>query len=106
MARVTRVGHHLWHVSYRSKLTVNAAPRTWRQRMATRLRRWADRLDGRASYAVHLDCDPDMSPAEAHQAVQAGFEFAGGHIRNLTRSSAMEELMRVAHPELYDQEQP
>lgn len=104
MARIAHKGRGRWVVSTSLTFAVNGSAIGWRRRIAAFLRRQADRLDGRSSYAVMLETDPPIDAGDASRAIDAGFDFAEQHVRELLRAAATEAVMQQTSPELFEQE--
>ncbi|MFG6665641.1 hypothetical protein ACGK9R_00850 [Halomonas sp. HNIBRBA4712] len=76
----------------------------WKERLAWRLRRFADRLQG-SGRTVRIDCrvTPAISLAEVDTCLMKGFEVTQSLITQLAHQQACEEVMRDAKAELYEE---
>ncbi|WP_447527475.1 hypothetical protein [Vreelandella sp. TE19] len=76
----------------------------WKERIAWRLRRFADRLEG-GGRTIKIDChvSPFVSRAEVDTCLAKGFEVTQGLITQLAHQQACEDVMRDAKAELYEE---
>lgn len=88
---------------FRVQLLANA-PQGWRQCLAQRLHRLAERIDGRPSSAVAVTCDPPVPDAVVRRALNLGLEHAYELLRAEVREECIEGLMRRWAPSLYEVE--
>lgn len=91
-----------WHCNF----TVNEAPgavSSWRERLAWRLRRWADRFDGKGR-TVTIEChiEPEVTAEEIDTCLVKGFEVTHSLLNQLAQQAACEDVMRDAKAELFD----
>ncbi|MBR2513773.1 MAG: hypothetical protein IKE45_07080 [Halomonas sp.] len=78
----------------------------WKERIAWRLRAFADRLEG-GGRTVKIDCNvsPHVSQDEVDTCLGKGFEVTQRLLTQLARQQACEDVMRHVKAELYE-EQP
>ncbi len=93
---------------WRCTLSVTEGAETsagWKTRLAWRLRRMADRLEG-GGRTIRLDCQttPVVSREDVDDCLGKGFLMAQGLLTELTRQAACEDVMRDAKAELFDEE--
>ncbi|WP_447555004.1 hypothetical protein [Vreelandella sp. EE22] len=76
----------------------------WKERIAWRLRRFADRLEG-PGRTVRIDChvSPQVSRAEVDICLIKGFEVTQGLLTQLAHQQACENVMRDAKAELFEE---
>lgn len=76
----------------------------WTTRLAWRIRRLADRLDGHGR-TIKLDCqtEPRLSREDIDACLGKGFIMAQGLLTELTHQAACEDIMRDAQAELFEQ---
>lgn len=76
----------------------------WLTRLAWRLRRLADRLDG-GGRTIRLDCrvTPELSREDVDDCLGKGFVVAQGLLTELAQQAACEDVMRDAKAELFDE---
>lgn len=76
---------------------------TWRERLATGLRRLAGRIDGRCSVAIEMHWIPALPVRERIEIIHKGMDLMTVLFEESTRSAAIESGLREAMPELYDE---
>lgn len=81
-------------------------PRGWRQRVGQALVRLAGWIDGRWYLAVNVNTKPALPNREISQCLWAGLEHASKLIGDSALTARLEEVLRQAHPDLYEQEHP
>ena len=74
----------------------------WRRRLAQRLRRLAQRLDGRRTLGLEFTSSERLSHGSATEVVQAGLDHMLRHMCELTRLAAVEQMMAEQRPDLVD----
>lgn len=77
-----------------SRLRCNAPPGCWRARLAQRLRRWADALDGRLTLAVAMECDPPVDVAVKAELLIKGLQHADRLFQDVVRAELIERALR------------
>lgn len=95
-----------WHCTF----TVNeaaAASAGWHTRLAWRLRRWADRLDGKGrTLTIECNIEPAVTADEIDTCLIKGFEVTHSLLNQLAQQAACENVMRDAKAELFEQGPP
>lgn len=95
-----------WHCAF----TVNEAAgesSSWRERLAWRMRHWADKLDGKGrTVSIECNVEPEVAPQEIDNCLVKGFEVTHSLLNQLAQQAACEDVMRDAKAELYEQEPP
>ncbi|KAA0011938.1 hypothetical protein F0A17_11600 [Billgrantia pellis] len=99
-----RVYRPEWHCTF----TVNEGAgreASWRDRFAWRLRRFADRLDGKGR-TVSIEChvEPEVSRQDIDTCLVKGFEVTHTLLNQLAQQAACEDVMRDAKSELFEQD--
>ncbi|MCE8033200.1 MAG: hypothetical protein LPK20_12790 [Halomonas sp.] len=95
-----------WHCTF----TVNeaaGASSSWRERLAWRIRRWADKLDHKGR-TVTIEChvEPAVTAEEIDTCLVKGFEVTHSLLNQLAQQAACEDVMRDAKAELFEQGPP
>ena len=95
---------------WRCTLTVNEAANvtsSWRERLAWRVRRWADRLDGKGrTVTLVYDIEPAVTAEEIDSCLVKGFELTHALLNQLARQAACEDVMRNAKAEFFEPDSP
>ncbi|EPC03166.1 hypothetical protein L861_22925 [Litchfieldella anticariensis FP35 = DSM 16096] len=75
---------------------------SWKERIAWRIRKFADRLDG-GGRTLKIDCDvsPHVSRQDIDTCLGKGFEVTHGLLTQLAHHAACEDVMRDAKAELF-----
>jgi hypothetical protein len=73
----------------------------WRRRLGHVLRRLADRLDGRRSWAIALHGNPPLSARAMHDCFKQGAIAIEHAAVAECRIEAQERIMARAHPQLF-----
>ncbi|GAB2779093.1 hypothetical protein GCM10027040_01340 [Halomonas shantousis] len=78
----------------------------WKERVAWRLREFADRLDG-GGRTLKIDCNvtPAVSREEVDTCLGKGFDLTQRLLTQLAHQAACEDVMRDAKAELFEKEQ-
>lgn len=80
-------------------------PRTWRQRVATRLHDWIARIDGRNVIAIEVRTSPQLSANTVAECMNDGLRHSCRVLAEACRTEALERALRIERPDLYEQEQ-
>ena len=95
---------------WRCTLTVNETANvasSWRERLAWRVRRWADRLDGKGrTVTLEYDIEPAVTPEEIDSCLVKGFELTHALLNQLARQAACEDVMRNVKAEFFEPGSP
>ncbi|WP_163649798.1 hypothetical protein [Modicisalibacter sp. 'Wilcox'] len=76
---------------------------TWKERLAWRLRAFADRLDSSGrTLKIDYNISPHVSREDIDTCLGKGFEVTQGLLTQLAHQAACEHVMRDAKAELYD----
>ncbi|WP_043528203.1 hypothetical protein [Litchfieldella xinjiangensis] len=77
---------------------------SWKARLAWRLRKFADRMDG-DSRTFKLECNltPEISQQDFSTCLGKGFEVTHSLLTQLAHQAACEDVMRDAKAELYEE---
>ncbi|QFT86160.1 hypothetical protein FIU88_14435 [Halomonas sp. THAF12] len=79
------------------------ASASWKTRLAWRLRRLADRLDGGGrTIRLHCHTEPTVAREDIDDCLGKGFLLAQGLLTELTQQAACEDIMRDAKAELFE----
>jgi len=89
-----------YHVSF----FCNERPRNWRERVGEVLRDAADLLDGRASLAVQMSSDPQLSAEVQRDVLLKGMEHMARCFKDAVADECREELLREVRPDLFASE--
>ncbi|MDI5986481.1 hypothetical protein QLQ85_16940 [Halomonas sp. M4R5S39] len=78
---------------------------SWKERIAWRIRGFADRLDG-GGRTIKIDCNvsPRVSRQDIDTCLGKGFEVTQGLLLQLAHQAACEVVMRHAKAELFEEE--
>jgi len=87
------------HARYRVALDLK--PSTWRERIAGWLRGLASRVDGRRSFALHIDCDPPIADREREDILKQGVAHMEWCLKETMREDFQEEVLRGVMPGLF-----
>lgn len=74
---------------------------TWRERLATVLRRLAQRIDGQVSLAVHVSTTPPISTEQRVQCWQQAAQAWDRALRDTVHAEACEQELRRTLPHLW-----
>jgi len=74
---------------------------TWRERLATVLRNWAQRIDGQVSLAVTVQTTPPISPAQRVECWRQAVQAWDRALHDTTHAEACEQELRRALPHLW-----
>lgn len=79
---------------------------SWKERIAWRLRQFADRLD-RGGRTIKIDCNvtPEISREDIDASLGKGFALTQSLLTQLAHQAACEDVMRDAKAELFEQEE-
>ena len=77
---------------------------SWKERIAWRIREFADRLDG-GGRTLKIDCNvtPEVSREEVDTCLEKGFALSQSLLIQLAHQAACEVVMRDAKAELFEQ---
>ncbi|MDN3523603.1 hypothetical protein [Halomonas ramblicola] len=77
----------------------------WKERIAWRLREFADRLEGNGR-TLKIDCDvtPEVSQEDMDTCLGKGFAVTQNLLTQLAHQAACEDIMRDAKAELFEEE--
>ncbi|MDR5866709.1 hypothetical protein [Halomonas koreensis] len=78
----------------------------WKTRMAWRLRRMADRLEG-GGRTIKLDCQvsPEVAREDVDDCLGKGFAVSQRLLTELAQQAACEDVMRDAKAELFEEQE-
>lgn len=97
----------IYRPEWRCNFTVNeaaGATASWRERLAWRMRRWADRLDGKGrTVTIECNIEPEVTTEEIDTCLIKGFEVTHSLLNQLAQQAACEDVMRDAKSELFEQ---
>ncbi|MGM0702959.1 MAG: hypothetical protein ACQEUG_11245 [Pseudomonadota bacterium] len=93
-----------WRCTFSVNEGVEAAA-SLKERIAWRLREFADRLDG-SGRTIKIDCDvtPQVSRQEVDTCLGKGFEVTQSLLTQLAHQAACEDVMRDAKAELFEED--
>lgn len=74
----------------------------WRYRIAFALRRLARRIDGTSWHTVLCESSTDLAAPDAARCLRAGLAHGGRLWAELAAERAVDLVMPVVHPELYE----
>ena len=89
-----------WSCDWRTYLRGPEAPRTWRDRLARWLRRRADGLDRRHSYAVEVYATGGLTAGDLNAAVVRGMAHAHDLLTEECRCRALDAALLQSRPYL------
>src|SRR5699024_2098752 len=76
---------------------------SWRERLAWRIRRWADRLDGKGrTVTLVYDIEPAVTAEEIDSCLVKGVGLTHALLNQLARQAACEDVMRDAKAEVFE----
>lgn len=90
--------------TYGCTLRINPAPTSMRERVGRALRSLAQMSDGMTSLGVAIDSSPALSPEERQEILDKGFEQMRQNLEEYTRQAAVEQVLRAADPDLFEDE--
>ena len=90
--------------TYGCTLRINPAPTSMRERVGRALRSLAQMSDGMLSLGVEMDSNPSISFAEKKEILDKGFEQMRQNLEEYARQAAVEQVLRAADPELFEDE--
>ncbi|CAM3821684.1 hypothetical protein VRRI112168_01730 [Vreelandella rituensis] len=78
---------------------------SWKERIAWRLREFADKLDS-GGRTIKIDCNvsPYVSRQEVDTCLGKGFEVTQGLLTQLAHQAACEDVMRHAKADLFEED--
>ncbi|TDN97301.1 hypothetical protein [Halomonas ventosae] len=76
----------------------------WKERIAWRIREFADKLDG-GGRTIKIDCNvtPEVSREDVDTCLEKGFALSQSLLTQLAHQAACEDVMRDAKAELFEQ---
>lgn len=92
-----------WHCTFSVNEGVEESA-SWKERIAWRIRAFADKLDGRGR-TIKIDCDvsPHVSRQDVDTCLGKGFEVTQSLLTQLAHQAACEDVMRHAKADLFEE---
>lgn len=91
---------------FHRSIAFNPEGATWRERLASRLRLLAARLDGRFTQVVAIESTPELTPAELDECLAEGRNAITRSVDELLRVKTLEVIMQLQHPGLFRDRSP
>lgn len=73
----------------------------WRARLANRLRKLADRLDGMTSVSIAIMTNPPISEARQRECIREGMNAIVRALKVETDMAVVENMLRITRKDLY-----